>query len=95
VPGPAAGARTTHTMKSIYTPEYRFMLARLRQARRDAGLTQAEVGRRLGLRQNHVSRMETGERRIDPTELAAFARLYGKPLAYFLDLPLDPTFPAE
>jgi transcriptional regulator with XRE-family HTH domain len=78
-------------MKSFYTPEYRFMVARLRQARRDAGLTQAEVGRRLGLRQNHVSRVETGERRIDPTELAAFARLYGKPLDYFLDLPPAPT----
>jgi transcriptional regulator with XRE-family HTH domain len=85
-------------MKSIYTPEYRFMLARLRQARRDAGLTQAAAGQRLGLRQNHVSRMETGERRLDPVELAAFARLYGKPLDYFLDLPPAPTVrtvPAE
>lgn len=51
------------------------------------GSTQAAVGRR----QNHVSRVETGERRIDPIELAAFARLYGKPLGYFLDLPPAPT----
>jgi transcriptional regulator with XRE-family HTH domain len=60
------------------------MLARLRQARRDAGLTQAEVGRRLGLRQAFVSKVESGERRLDPVELARFAAVYGKPLAWFL-----------
>jgi transcriptional regulator with XRE-family HTH domain len=60
------------------------MLARLRQARREAGLTQAEVGRRLGLRQNVVSRMESGERRIDPVELARFAAIYDKPWEWFL-----------
>jgi transcriptional regulator with XRE-family HTH domain len=72
-------------MKSTHTPEYRFMLAPLRQARRDSGLTQAEVGRRLGLRQNHVSRMETGERLLDPVELARFAARYSKPLEWFFD----------
>jgi transcriptional regulator with XRE-family HTH domain len=72
-------------MPGIWAPEYRFMLARLRQARREAGLTQAEVGRRLGLRQNVVSRMESGERRLDPVELARFAAIYGKPLDWFLD----------
>jgi transcriptional regulator with XRE-family HTH domain len=61
------------------------MLARLRQARHDAGLTQAEVGQRLGLRQNVVSRMESGERRLDPVELARFAAVYGKPVPWFLE----------
>jgi transcriptional regulator with XRE-family HTH domain len=65
-------------------PEYRFMVARLRQARGEAGLTQAEVGRRLGVRQNFVSRAETGERRLDVVDLARFAAIYGKPLEWFL-----------
>jgi transcriptional regulator with XRE-family HTH domain len=56
------------------------MLARLRQARRDAGLTQAEVGRRLGLRQSFVSKVESGERRLDPVELARFAAVYRRPV---------------
>jgi transcriptional regulator with XRE-family HTH domain len=60
------------------------MLARLRQARREAGMTQAEVGQRLGLRQAFISKLESGERRIDPVELARFAAIYGKPLAWFL-----------
>ncbi len=60
------------------------MLARLRQARRSAGLTQEEVAKRLGARQAFVSKVERGERRIDPVELAQFASLYGKPLVWFL-----------
>jgi len=60
------------------------MLARLRQARRDAGLTQEEVAKRIGVRQAFVSKVECGERRIDPVELARFAALYGKSLAWFV-----------
>ena len=72
-------------MGSTWAPEYRFMLARLRQARRDAKLTQAEVGRRLGLRQAFISKLESGERRLDPVELARLAAIYGKPVPWFLE----------
>jgi hypothetical protein len=34
--------------------------------------------------QSFVSKVETGERRIDPTELEKFAKLYGKPITFFL-----------
>ena len=71
-------------MPAIWAPAYQAMLARLRQARREAGMTQAEVGRRLGSRQAFISKVESGERRIDPVELAKFAAVYGKPLTWFL-----------
>jgi transcriptional regulator with XRE-family HTH domain len=74
-------------MGPVSSPDYRRMLARLRQARLDAGLTQEEVGRRIGIRQNLVSKMELGERRLDPVELARFAALYRKPLDWFLTKP--------
>jgi transcriptional regulator with XRE-family HTH domain len=72
-------------LKSIHTPQYRRMLAKLRQARQAAGLTQAAVAEHFRRPQSFVSKCESGERRIDPTELQEFARLYGKPLASFLD----------
>jgi len=31
-----------------------------------------------------TAKVETGERRIDPTELEKFAKLYGKLLTFFL-----------
>ena len=44
------------------------------EARKAAGITQAEVGRRLGQRQTFVSKVELGERRIDVAEFIAFYR---------------------
>ncbi|HVR12002.1 MAG TPA: helix-turn-helix transcriptional regulator [Thermoanaerobaculia bacterium] len=71
-------------MRSTHAPAYRHLLGRLRQARREACLTQAEVGRRIGARQPFVSKVESGERRLDPVELALFAAVYAKPLGWFL-----------
>jgi transcriptional regulator with XRE-family HTH domain len=64
-------------------PEYRRFLARLRTARETAGLTQVQVASRLRVPQSFISKSETGERRVDVVELADFARLYRRPLAYF------------
>ncbi len=63
---------------------YEAFLVRLRQARQDAGLTQEQVAAFLGRPQSFVSKCESGERRVDVVELDAFARVYGKPLEFFL-----------
>jgi transcriptional regulator with XRE-family HTH domain len=60
------------------------MLERLREARKAAGLTQAQVAERLGKQQSYVSKVESGERRIDPVELKRFAVLYGRDTSSFL-----------
>jgi transcriptional regulator with XRE-family HTH domain len=60
------------------------MLRRLRAARLDAGLTQAQVAELLGTTQAFVSKCELGERRIDPIDLVDFARLYRRPLNHFV-----------
>lgn len=70
-----------------YTTRYRAMLERLRAARLAAGLTQVQVAKKLRKRQSWVSNCETGERRIDPIELEDFAKLYGKPVPFFLSGP--------
>jgi len=43
--------------------------ARLRQARKDAGLTQVKLAERLRKPQSYVSKYESGERRLDVLEL--------------------------
>ena len=55
------------------------------RARLEAGLHQEMVAERLGVRQTVVSKMELGERRIDPIDLADFAEIYGKSLEWFLE----------
>ncbi len=72
-------------MSSAYPEEYRKFLKKLRAARLEAGLNQADVAKRLKKPQSFVSKFETGERRIDPVELSHLAKLYGKPASYFID----------
>lgn len=64
---------------------YQRMLVRLREARQEAGLTQGEAAQALGFRQQVVSKIELGERRITPVELQDLAHLYGKPVDHFLE----------
>ena len=69
--------------QELYRAAYDRFFARLRQARIDAGLTQVEASRQLGKPQSFVSKIESGERRVDIVEVFAISRLYGKTLSYF------------
>jgi len=68
----------------LSSPDYQAMVEKLKQARREAGLHQAEVAARLGKPQSYVSKVERAERRIDPPELARFAEVYGREVGWFL-----------
>ena len=64
-------------LRAFHSPRYQNFCRRLKEARLRSGLTQAQAARALGQPQNFVSKCETGERRIDPIELADFMALYG------------------
>ncbi|GJG89851.1 hypothetical protein tb265_50320 [Gemmatimonadetes bacterium T265] len=85
---PARPPRRNRFPSPTRAPEYQYMLGELRAAREALGLTQGEVGRRLGRGDQFVSKCETGDRRMDPIDLLRFAQLYGRPVVSFL-----PTLP--
>jgi transcriptional regulator with XRE-family HTH domain len=58
--------------KSIYSPEYKCLVALLRTTREERGYTQEMVAAALGLSASQLSKWERRERRIDVSE----ARLY-------------------
>lgn len=60
--------------KSVFTGAYATMLAVLVAARRDAGITQIELARRLGRTQSFISQIERGVRRLDVIEFYAIAQ---------------------
>jgi len=70
--------------KSQHTSEYKRLTDALRQARETAGLTQADVAKKLRVYASFVSKVESGERRIDVIELKQFCRAYGLELVAFL-----------
>jgi transcriptional regulator with XRE-family HTH domain len=73
--------------KSLRTPEYRFFLDLLRKARREAGLTQQTLAKKLRKPQSFVAKYENGERRIDIVEFVTIARaMKADPIALFGEL---------
>ena len=68
-----------------YQKAYRRFLARLTQARHEAGLKQSDVSKRLGKARSFLSKCELGERRVDFIELQQLAKIYKKDLSFFCD----------
>ena len=58
---------------------------RLKEARESLGLSQEEVAAALGLPRPAISKIESGRRRVSSIELAKLAKLYGRPLSFFLE----------
>ena len=76
--------------RTDYRLAYQRLRAKLRAARREAELTQAQVARTLGKPQSYVSKLEIGERRLDFVELQILAQVYQKSVSYFEDEALLP-----
>lgn len=56
---------------------------RLREVREYLGFSQDQVAQYLGISRSALSNIETGQRRVEATELTRLARLYKKPATYF------------
>jgi len=68
----------------VYTNEYKEIINRLKKARTEAGLSQQDVADKLGKPQSYVSKIESGERRLDVVEIKKFAAVYKKDIAFFI-----------
>jgi len=66
-----------HDLKSIRSPAQRALIAALREAREDAGLTQKEIAKRLKRPQSFISAYESGDRKIDVLEFIRIAKAVG------------------
>jgi len=69
--------------KSVYSKDYKDIIERLKRARIDSGLSQQEVANKLNKPQSYISKIESGERRLDVVEMKKFAEVYKKPSSYF------------
>jgi transcriptional regulator with XRE-family HTH domain len=63
--------------RASHDARYRSLIETLKAARRKAGITQIELAERLGTRQQFVSKVESGERRLDVVELVDMGRALG------------------
>jgi transcriptional regulator with XRE-family HTH domain len=72
------------TKKTIYSQEHKQLVERLIKAREAAKLRQEDVAEELGRTQSYISKIESGQRRVDIVQLQELANIYKKPLKYFI-----------
>ena len=77
-------ARGRFTKKTQHTKDYKKLIEEIKAARIAANLTQLEVASALGRHPPFISKIESGERRIDVIELSALCRLYNIKMSYIL-----------
>lgn len=70
--------------KSIYSTEQIELLKLLREKRKKAGLSQADLAKQLGRSQSFISKYESGELRLDLVELRVVCQTLGVSLSSFV-----------
>ena len=70
--------------KAIYTEEHKNLIRKLKSARLSTKLDQKTAAKRLNKSQSYISKMESGQRRIDLVQLKQIAEIYGKNIEYFI-----------
>ena len=70
--------------KTIRSKEYAVFIERMKKAREETGLRQIDVAKKMKRPQSYISRVESGEYRLDILEVKKFAQLYNKDINYFI-----------
>lgn len=70
--------------KTIYSNGYKYLIEQLKRARKEVEFNQKKVAELLCASQSYVSKVESGQLRIDVIQLKKFAKVYGKNIEFFL-----------
>jgi len=70
--------RIGNLMKTIYKERYQQLLMLLVEARKTAGLTQAQVSALLDRPQSFIAKVENGDRRLDVIEFMVLCQALGQ-----------------
>ena len=70
--------------KTIYTQSYSRLVGQLKKARNQAKLNQKDVAKKLNRTQSYISKIESGQLRVDIIQLKEIAQIYRKHLDFFI-----------
>jgi transcriptional regulator with XRE-family HTH domain len=72
-------------MKStIYSKDHKDVADKLKQARKEARVSQAAAAKSLGISQSYLSKLESGQVNINVVALKTFSKFYKKNLNFFI-----------
>ena len=72
--------------KTIFTESHKYLVNQLIKARKQAKLRQQDAARKLSRTQSYISKIESGQRRIDTVQLKELAAVYKKKIRFFIKL---------
>jgi len=82
--------------ETIRSPRQELLIKRIVEARKRAGLTQAEVAAHFGRHQPFIANIEAGQRRLDLVELIALAEIVDLDLHRLIDeIKRTPAYPKK
>jgi transcriptional regulator with XRE-family HTH domain len=64
-------------LRTVLRPEYDVVLKLLTDSRNESKVSQRELARRLGRTQSYVSKIESGQQRLDILEFLDYSRAIG------------------
>ncbi len=70
--------------KTIYSKEHKYAVEKLKNARAEAMLDQNQAAKLLNRSQPYISKIESGQRRIDIVQIKEFAKIYKKDISFFI-----------
>ncbi|VAX35220.1 hypothetical protein MNBD_UNCLBAC01-242 [hydrothermal vent metagenome] len=71
--------------KIIYTKIHKTVVEKLKKARQEAGLDQEKVAKKIGATQSYISKLESGQRKIDIVQLKELSKIYKKKISDFIE----------
>ncbi len=71
-------------VKTIFSEEHKHIISQLKKARKEAGFNQEQVAKLMNVNQSFISKIESGQYRMDVVQLQKFAKIYKKSLNYFI-----------
>jgi len=70
--------------KTIYAKDYKILTAKIKEARKNSGLDQNKAAKLIGRTQSYISKVESGQVRIDVIQLKELAKIYKTNIKHFL-----------
>ena len=70
--------------KAIYSKEQKCLVYKLKEARKQARLDQNTAAKLLKTTQSYISKLESGQCRIDVIQLKEIAKVYKKKVNFFI-----------